>query len=509
MDIVTIVTTPFLGAIIGYFTNWIAIKMLFKPHAEKYFFGIKLPFTPGLIPKERHVLAKKIGETTSQHVLTDDVLAEALVSDELNEKLESAVDDIILGLKRNNMTIAEVFESFDIDYNDIFASANEYLIGFIRNRLCSETFIKGISDYISDYIEAFLKSPQGAINSEKIYEAIKGIVDTKGKEILQSEDFSDIIENYIMQGYKNFTDSEKIFSDILPDKLAIGTKELIKSKIVYAGGFVEKFIEDNPEIDKSLRLFVSNVASENFGKFLGIFINYDKIYDNIKKNLYEYLANTENQDIIVEKLNNGIDKFIMSNVNTVLSYMPQGIETDISDRIINFAQNADKDRYINKLMDFVQNKLYSVKDIDIYKAITAVEPDFHNKLNTFIYKTCENIMPDIVNVIGGKLPGYKQKLLVTRINSIMNKISLENELKIKNFAMKAVKLVMQKGGGYVMHNINFEKMIEDRINDFEIDTAEKIIISVVHKELSAITWLGGLLGLVIGFVPVITSLVRG
>ena len=42
-----------VGAIIGYFTNWLAIKMLFRPHYEKKIFGIKIPFTPGLIPKEK------------------------------------------------------------------------------------------------------------------------------------------------------------------------------------------------------------------------------------------------------------------------------------------------------------------------------------------------------------------------------------------------------------------------------------------------------------------------
>ncbi len=42
-----------IGGIIGYLTNWIAIKMLFRPYEEKRIFGMKVPFTPGLIPKEK------------------------------------------------------------------------------------------------------------------------------------------------------------------------------------------------------------------------------------------------------------------------------------------------------------------------------------------------------------------------------------------------------------------------------------------------------------------------
>ena len=42
---------PIIGGVIGYSTNWLAIKMMFRPHKAKYIFGMKIPFTPGLMPK--------------------------------------------------------------------------------------------------------------------------------------------------------------------------------------------------------------------------------------------------------------------------------------------------------------------------------------------------------------------------------------------------------------------------------------------------------------------------
>ena len=42
---------PVLGAIIGYVTNAIAIRMLFRPFNEIRVLGLRLPFTPGLIPR--------------------------------------------------------------------------------------------------------------------------------------------------------------------------------------------------------------------------------------------------------------------------------------------------------------------------------------------------------------------------------------------------------------------------------------------------------------------------
>ena len=44
---------PILGAIIGYVTNRIAIKMLFRPLTAKHVLGIRVPLTPGVIPRNR------------------------------------------------------------------------------------------------------------------------------------------------------------------------------------------------------------------------------------------------------------------------------------------------------------------------------------------------------------------------------------------------------------------------------------------------------------------------
>jgi len=64
------VSPPVVGAIIGYFTNDIAIKMLFRPYRTLYIGGRRLPFTPGLIPRNQERLAKNISSTIMGSLLT-------------------------------------------------------------------------------------------------------------------------------------------------------------------------------------------------------------------------------------------------------------------------------------------------------------------------------------------------------------------------------------------------------------------------------------------------------
>ncbi|HLP91590.1 MAG TPA: DUF445 family protein [Nostocaceae cyanobacterium] len=65
---------PILGGIIGYFTNDIAIKMLFRPYKAIYLFGKRVPFTPGLIPGSQERLAKNISNTIMGSLLTPEEL---------------------------------------------------------------------------------------------------------------------------------------------------------------------------------------------------------------------------------------------------------------------------------------------------------------------------------------------------------------------------------------------------------------------------------------------------
>ncbi|MDF5734126.1 MULTISPECIES: DUF445 domain-containing protein [unclassified Nostoc] len=64
------VSPPVLGGIIGYFTNDIAIKMLFRPYRAIYIAGRRVPFTPGLIPRNQERLAKNISDTIMGSLLT-------------------------------------------------------------------------------------------------------------------------------------------------------------------------------------------------------------------------------------------------------------------------------------------------------------------------------------------------------------------------------------------------------------------------------------------------------
>lgn len=78
---------PLLGALIGYFTNWLAVRMLFRPYYPKKIGKWRLPFTPGIIPKRKAALASAVGKAVGEQLFTKDDLAEAVVSEAALDKV--------------------------------------------------------------------------------------------------------------------------------------------------------------------------------------------------------------------------------------------------------------------------------------------------------------------------------------------------------------------------------------------------------------------------------------
>ena len=78
---------PIAGAIIGFVTNVVAIRMLFRPLKEIRIFGVRLPFTPGILPKQRGRLAQSIGAMVERELITPEILRERLARNDVREKI--------------------------------------------------------------------------------------------------------------------------------------------------------------------------------------------------------------------------------------------------------------------------------------------------------------------------------------------------------------------------------------------------------------------------------------
>jgi uncharacterized membrane protein YheB (UPF0754 family) len=87
-----LILPPLAGALIGWLTNYVAIKLLFRPHNPVKILGFTLQ---GLIPKRRRDIAHSIATTIERELLSSKDLADTLDTIDWKEEVESAVEEII------------------------------------------------------------------------------------------------------------------------------------------------------------------------------------------------------------------------------------------------------------------------------------------------------------------------------------------------------------------------------------------------------------------------------
>lgn len=83
---------PFVGAVIGWFTNYIAVKMLFRPYKPFNIMGFKFQ---GLIPKRRKEIAKSIAKTIEKDILSSKDLASILEGMDWEGEIERTVEEVV------------------------------------------------------------------------------------------------------------------------------------------------------------------------------------------------------------------------------------------------------------------------------------------------------------------------------------------------------------------------------------------------------------------------------
>lgn len=161
MEVLHYIAGPLLGAVIGYCTNWIAVKMLFKPLEPIKVFGRTLPFTPGVIPKNRGRIAAACGKAVGETLLTEDDLKAAFIGQQTKEKVTDALYEKMTAEEFTEMTVEgigiEVIGEEKLD--DVKGTVSAYLIDRISKVLSEFDYCSVITDVGGRFVREKLNNP--------------------------------------------------------------------------------------------------------------------------------------------------------------------------------------------------------------------------------------------------------------------------------------------------------------------------------------------------------------
>lgn len=290
----TYLIPPALGAIIGYFTNVVAIRMLFHPHEAKYLLGFQLPFTPGLIPKEKDRIAESVGRAINDNLMNKEILEKNLLSDEMVLKIEQGVESFFLKQKDNQNTVREFACGFlkeenveklssqvvgdfssmvgeKIATSDLGDRIAEKTIEYVKERIAEKNIgnlamkfipmdeiIAHVKNLLKKHVNNILVNNSGEIVSEMVDGQVKDFLDMQVCDLFKGKEER-------LQGIKDMVVSayQSVIKDHLPHILqAVDIQKIIKERINEMNVLeMEKLILE--VMNKELR------AIEWFGALLG------------------------------------------------------------------------------------------------------------------------------------------------------------------------------------------------------------------------------------------------
>ena len=250
----SLIIRPLIGAGIGYVTNWIAVKMMFRPLHPIKIGKFKLPFTPGIIPKNKDRIARSIGNAINDELLTEDTIVEALLSDEIKSKIKENIANSIKSQADNVHTLEEVLSSYiDKDnYDKIKENIEDKLTEIIFENINNAE----LGSLIATQIESAAKDGMqnrilGFLGGDKILSTISNVasnkideyIDENGKDFI-SKKISEVLEQYsskqIAEITRNLGKSDidfaeiimKIYEKLITQKIPDFLKTINISKIV-------------------------------------------------------------------------------------------------------------------------------------------------------------------------------------------------------------------------------------------------------------------------------------
>jgi len=161
---------PLISAFIGWFTNWIAIKMLFHPREPKRIFGIVFH---GIFPKRQKQFAEKLGRLVSQELLSFDEIRSKITSPDNLKAVMPVIDAHIDDFLRNKLT-----------------AAMPMIAMFVGDKTVNELkaiFLKEMETIFPDVLDKYLGSMQQQLDLERIVtDKVSSFSSDKLEDILQS-----------------------------------------------------------------------------------------------------------------------------------------------------------------------------------------------------------------------------------------------------------------------------------------------------------------------------------
>ncbi|WP_300357919.1 DUF445 family protein [Fusobacterium sp.] len=168
-----------IGAMIGWVTNFIAVKMLFRPYKEMNFIFFKIQ---GLLPKRKNQIGEGIAEVVDKELISIKDIISKISPEDIEENIGVIVDKILESRLKE-----EIVKNFPMAAFFLSDSMLEKIKGIIRESILDnkDEMITVFAKYLENNVDikSIIVSKVNAFSLEKVEEIITTLAKKELKHI--------------------------------------------------------------------------------------------------------------------------------------------------------------------------------------------------------------------------------------------------------------------------------------------------------------------------------------
>ena len=517
-------TPPVMGAFIGYLTNRIAIRMLFRPLKAWKVGGMRVPMTPGVIPSKRQELAVNMGEVVGDHLLTSKEIGNGLQQDVFQNHLYNLIQERVESVLQKDLgnlasTIPQKFKVyFDIGTKTIRYQLKEQIHTFIH----SQEFAETVDNAIDNRLDLFLDQNVGTIvtgaNREKSYRFVEDSI----TRMFESETMGQWVEDFVHQKVYSALQQEKSLADILPESLQELFHTMLENQVPPFLGKMALMVSEPDVRDKiitgacgGVEAFINSLGSmaDMVRGFLPMATVEDRVRDYlIDKNddIVAWLQSEEVQARVVTILRERSREF---SEKPIVSF----IKAENENAIEEFCAQCS-----NQLLLLIRGKEVSSTLISMFKTnienhIDSGSVSMRQMLITLLgeqsmfagkdwmKKEIREILQaqNTLKTIDFLIDSLMESLLQRKIGKLAKLVPAGVREGWSRSLQTMASTMLENEVPGLVQSLNIRQIVTEKVNSLDILKLEGLLLSIMEEQFKYINLFGGLLGFLIGCLNIV------
>ncbi|HBI14551.1 MAG TPA: hypothetical protein DDY20_03400 [Desulfobulbaceae bacterium] len=512
---------PLLGAFIGYLTNKVAIRMLFRPLKRWRVLGIPVPMTPGVIPAKRHDLARNIGEMVGAHLLTSRDIGSALSEERFQDHLRVRVDSWVNELLARELgpvpsLVPERFQA----YLKVAVRTFKFQVRRgIHRSIQGDEFASKVSRAVMEQLRMMGDRPLNSLVSRNERQAVYGFIDTLVSDLLAGERTGEWLAGHLRENLRNSVAQDKTIADYLPAPL----QELLLTSIRQRSPEILHLLGrmlGEPPVRERIILLVRG-AVENFigslgplGAMASGFLNMDRLEVTFREYLsgregdvQAWVENQEVQQHFSAVLTGQAEKFLYTKVARFLEGVAEeqldSVCREVALQVLGLLRNPGVQESLAALFresfeEMLGQGERKIGDLSGQFLDSEAAGAF---ANTLAGETVALLRSQrAAKVIDKMLNSMFDALLKRPVGVLNTLLPAGVRSGLADYAALTINRILLREVPSIVESLNIRQIVTSKVDSLDLLRLERLLLSIMEEQFKYINLFGALLGFLLGLI---------